>query len=96
MEFSPDDFRPYSRSFARFLLPFALLLLIPPFAWPPQVPTKVDIHVYADQSQGELSPIWNYFGYDEPNYTYAVNGRSCWANWRPWVQSRLMFASTTC
>ena len=75
MEFSPDDFRPYSRSFARFLLPFALLLLIPPCARPQQVPTKVDIHVYADQSQGELSPIWNYFGYDEPNYTYAVNGR---------------------
>ena len=21
------------------------------------------------------SPIWNYFGYDEPNYTYAPNGK---------------------
>ena len=28
-----------------------------------------------DQSAGELSPVWNYFGYDEPNYTYAPNGR---------------------
>jgi xylan 1,4-beta-xylosidase len=22
-----------------------------------------------------MSPIWNYFGYDEPNYTYAPNGK---------------------
>ena len=72
---SPYDFKPYSRSFARFLLPFVWLLLISPCAWPQQVPKKVDIQVHADQSQGELSPIWNYFGYDEPNYTYAVNGR---------------------
>lgn len=24
---------------------------------------------------GELKPVWSYFGYDEPNYTYAQNGR---------------------
>ncbi len=75
MECCPYDFKPYSRSFARFLLPFVWLLLISPCAWPQQVPKKVDIQVHADQSQGELSPIWNYFGYDEPNYTYAVNGK---------------------
>jgi xylan 1,4-beta-xylosidase len=75
MEFSQNDFRPYSRSFACFLLSFVLLLLISPYAWPQQVPKKVDIQVYADQSLDALSPIWNYFGYDEPNYTYAVNGR---------------------
>ena len=28
-----------------------------------------------DQSEGPLPPVWNYFGYDEPNYTYAPNGR---------------------
>jgi len=22
-----------------------------------------------------MSPVWNYFGYDEPNYTYAPNGK---------------------
>ena len=75
MECQPYDFKPYSRSFARFLLPFVWLLLISPCAWPQQVPKKVDIQVHADKSQGELSPIWNYFGYDEPNYTYAVNGK---------------------
>jgi len=75
MEFSPHDFRPYFRSFARFLLPVAWLLLVSPSGRSQQVPQKVDIQVYADQTQGSLSPIWSYFGYDEPNYTYAVNGR---------------------
>lgn len=28
-----------------------------------------------DQAEGSLSPVWNYFGYDEPNYTYAENGK---------------------
>ena len=28
-----------------------------------------------DQSDGPFSPVWNYFGYDEPNYTYAPNGK---------------------
>jgi xylan 1,4-beta-xylosidase len=42
-----------------------------------QEPTKeaVSIRVHADQGDGELRPIWNYFGYDEPNYTYAPNGK---------------------
>src|SRR6185437_5550987 len=74
MGFNHNDVR-HSRSFARFLLPVAWLLLISLCAWPQQIPKKVDIQVYADQTQGELSPVWNYFGYDEPNYTYAVNGR---------------------
>jgi xylan 1,4-beta-xylosidase len=36
---------------------------------------KVTIQVSADQTAGPLPPIWNYFGYDEPNYTYASNGK---------------------
>jgi len=35
----------------------------------------VSIQVQADHPQGQLSPIWTYFGYDEPNYTYAPNGK---------------------
>jgi xylan 1,4-beta-xylosidase len=35
----------------------------------------VSIQVRADQSEGALRPIWNYFGHDEPNYTYAPNGK---------------------
>jgi xylan 1,4-beta-xylosidase len=33
------------------------------------------IEVHADQPDGPMIPIWNYFGYDEPNYTYALNGK---------------------
>jgi xylan 1,4-beta-xylosidase len=38
-------------------------------------PQNVSIRVHADQPEGPLRPIWNYWGYDEPNYTYAVNGK---------------------
>jgi xylan 1,4-beta-xylosidase len=35
----------------------------------------VTIRVHADQPEGPLRPIWNFWGYDEPNYTYAANGK---------------------
>jgi xylan 1,4-beta-xylosidase len=34
-----------------------------------------EVQVRADQREGPLPPLWNFFGYDEPNYTYAANGR---------------------
>jgi xylan 1,4-beta-xylosidase len=53
----------------------ALCLLLPYWSFAQQAPESVTIHVRADQSEGALRPIWNYFGYDEPNYTYAPNGK---------------------
>lgn len=38
-------------------------------------PTRVSIQVNADRTEGTLKPVWNYFGHDEPNYTYAPNGK---------------------
>jgi xylan 1,4-beta-xylosidase len=38
-------------------------------------PGQVEIRVHADQPTGTYTPIWNYFGADEPNYIYAANGR---------------------
>jgi xylan 1,4-beta-xylosidase len=35
----------------------------------------VDIRVDANATLGTYRPIYAYFGYDEPNYTYAPNGR---------------------
>ena len=32
---------------------------------------QVDVQV----GEGELRPVWSYFGYDEANYTYAENGK---------------------
>jgi xylan 1,4-beta-xylosidase len=35
----------------------------------------VVIRVHADEKVGTFKPIYGYFGYDEPNFTYAKNGR---------------------
>jgi len=35
----------------------------------------VTIQVNADQTIGELTPIWRFFGYDEANYTYMKDGK---------------------
>jgi xylan 1,4-beta-xylosidase len=51
-----------------------LFFLTIQLSWP-QLSPGVSIQVKFDQSDGPISPVWNYFGYDEPNYTYAANGR---------------------
>lgn len=40
-----------------------------------QFPQRVNIDVHFDQPRGPLPAVWNYFGYDETNYTYAPNGK---------------------
>lgn len=44
-------------------------------SWPQNTSDVVHIRVHADQADGMMSPIWSFFGYDEPNYTYAPNGK---------------------
>lgn len=39
-----------------------------------QAATAIQIRVDAERILGTFPPVWNYFGYDEPNYTYAPNG----------------------
>ena len=46
-----------------------IVLAIPALAQP------VEIRVDANTTQGAFRPIYAYFGYDEPNYTYTANGR---------------------
>jgi xylan 1,4-beta-xylosidase len=36
---------------------------------------SASIRVDLKASEGQLRPVWSYFGYDEPNYTYTANGR---------------------
>lgn len=38
-------------------------------------PTPTPIQVHADRAIGTFPTVWNFFGYDEPNYTYAPNGK---------------------
>jgi xylan 1,4-beta-xylosidase len=63
------------KNLARIFPALAFCLLSPPLSTAQQAPDSVTIHVRADQSDGALRPIWNYFGYDEPNYTYTPNGK---------------------
>jgi xylan 1,4-beta-xylosidase len=40
-----------------------------------QTPERVNIHVAANEMEDTPFRGWNFFGYDEPNYTYAPNGK---------------------
>ena len=51
-----------------------LLILLTARAFAQDAPAKIEIHIDASHSQQALPPIWNFFGYDEPNYTYTPNG----------------------
>ena len=62
--------RPLSLRVAAFSFFIFLLLVEHLYAQSPVV-----IQVDAGRSLGPLNPIWTYFGYDEPNYTYAQRGR---------------------
>ncbi len=58
------------------LLPAAAALL--PQAGTPlpaKIAAPVSIQVHAGQLIGPYTPIWNYFGADEPNYLYAPHGK---------------------
>ena len=62
-------------AYTRYVLVVLLLASLSPSASSQTSPPTVSVQVHADQSDGTIAPIWNYFGYDEPNYTYAPNGR---------------------
>lgn len=53
---------------------FAILagLILLPGSAPAQ--QEIMINVNANATVGAFKPIWAYFGYDEPNYTYTKNG----------------------
>jgi xylan 1,4-beta-xylosidase len=38
-------------------------------------PIAVAVEVHAENRIGLYRPLWNWFGYDEPNYTYSANGK---------------------
>ncbi len=52
-----------------------LILLASALTLSSQPASKTSIHVRADHATGPFNPVWNFFGYDEPNYTYAPNGQ---------------------
>lgn len=38
-------------------------------------PIEVKTRVHADRTKGQYKPLWAWFGYDEPNYTYSEHGK---------------------
>ena len=41
----------------------------------PNPEKPINIEVDLAKSKGPLKPIWAWFGYDEPNYTYMKDGK---------------------
>ena len=59
----------------RFSQSIVVLFLLCGCLWAQQNPASVRVEVHLDQPDGTIAPIWNFFGYDEPNYSYAPNGK---------------------
>ena len=38
-------------------------------------PFPIAIRIDASKAQGEMTPVWRFFGHDEPNYTYMKDGK---------------------
>jgi len=53
------------------VLLFVALLSVPSFTQADRVTIRVD----AAKGKGPMKPIWSFFGYDEPNYTYMKDGK---------------------
>ena len=53
------------------VLLFVALLSVPSFTQT----DRVTIHVDAAKGKGPMKPIWSFFGYDEPNFTYMKDGK---------------------
>jgi xylan 1,4-beta-xylosidase len=54
---------------------FFVLLVFLTRAGGQEASSTVSVHVDISRAQGPFRPIWDFFGYDEPNYTYAPNGK---------------------
>src|SRR5260370_27592357 len=52
-----------------------LLVASPMWAADQPAPFAVRIEVDAAKPGPELRPVWRYFGYDEPNFTYMKDGK---------------------
>jgi xylan 1,4-beta-xylosidase len=71
----PAETWPALRTLGRILAALLLAFFATRSCRSQQAEQKVVIEVHADQPDGPMIPIWNYFGYDEPNYTYAPHGK---------------------
>ncbi len=55
---------------------FAYTILVPAFLFAIAIYAQPPfIHVDLNEEVGDMTPIWAWFGYDEPNYTYMKDGK---------------------
>src|SRR6476660_8791604 len=62
------------KRFSIYCILFFLLLLLMR-AVGQETASSVSVRVDISRTVGSFRPTWNFFGYDEPNYTYAPNGK---------------------
>ncbi len=68
----------HSIQFLRMTICFLLSMICAPFCFAQTTPKesdKVSIHVDFNKEKGAMKPIWAWWGYDEPNYTYMKDGQ---------------------
>ncbi len=72
----PTQFPPHFHTSGR-LLAVALLAWVgvTPVAHAQEAMPTVSIRVDVTKQKGRMDPIWAWFGYDEPNYTYGKDGK---------------------
>jgi xylan 1,4-beta-xylosidase len=56
-----------------FIVAFLFNSLRPAFSQTTEKP--VEVKIMLDKSVGNMYPMWSWFGYDEPNYTYMKDGK---------------------
>ncbi len=65
----------YSKCFRFFGSLLTILFSFNPSFSQPKLPAEnIQIFINANQEMGKLDPIWAWWGYDEPNYTYMKDG----------------------
>jgi xylan 1,4-beta-xylosidase len=64
-----------NRSARAALLSVALLVATGGPTVPQDAQQEIKLQVDYSAADGRMPPVWSFFGYDEPNYTYAPNGK---------------------
>lgn len=72
---SDPSCRLFSRHRSSFVISAAFLFLLASVALAQEQSSPVSISVDFAKAEGSLPPIWSFFGYDEPNYTYTPHGK---------------------
>lgn len=73
LNYKPNIMRPKKIIFKQFL--FFAFIVISLSGYGQGKTPPVTINVDLTKNQGALPPIWAFFGYDEPNYTYMKDGK---------------------